>query len=242
MAYDFRECLKALTDAKEEFNPKLYPLSRLETVAPVVKKGVTISAKDIIENLLRTAERKFNYSHRTKADFYGYLFDTLYESALSKSDGVEASSMYVVYQNAMNVFPLFAKLPFQERYKILVEATKKTRKFSERNLKGYAMCTYLVLVAHNLDNEVLLPDDGFHQKSSYDSPWRTPDGKDHVRLYVKAFQNFKKLQDFDTGRVKDPHYPVWTTFKLKDNYRGVNRTMLSVDIWTMLTESPDGNQ
>ncbi len=240
MANVFRELLKELTDAREEFNPNVYPLSQFEAVAPVVKNGVAISAAEIKACLLRTAENKFNYSNRTKADFYGYLFDTLYESALSKSDGIEASSMYVIYQNAMKVFPLFAELPFKERYEILIESTKKARKI-ERNLKGYAMCTYLVIVAHNLDNEISLPDDGFHQKSSYDSPWRTPDGENHRRLYVKVFQNFKKLRDFDTGRVKNPHYPVWTSFKPKDNYRGVNRTLLSVDIWSMLAENPDKN-
>lgn len=223
MAKVFRECLEKIISKKAEFAPSQYPLAQFENVSPEIR-----------EEVLKKAERKFNYSQRTIVDFYGYLFEELHEAGLSEFDGTEAAAMFVVYRNAMSMFPQFAELPFKERISILKEAHKKGRK-SERNLMGCAMNVYLVLVENHLDYEVKLHADAFSSKGVYDSPWRVNiTNPEEIRTYVKDFQNFKKLSDYDTGQVYMKKFPVWTSYKPKENFRGVKRTLLSYELWNML--------
>ena len=225
MAKVFKECLEALINMKDEFAPNQYPLAKFENVSP-----------EIQEEVLRKAERKFNYSHRTIVDFYGHLFEELHEAGLSEFDGTEAAAMYVVFRNAMSMFPQFAELEFKDRIMLFKEAHKRARR-SERNLSGCAMNVYLVIVEENLDYEVNLQAEESAIKGSYESPWRASHiNPEKIRTYVKDFQNFKKLSDYDTGKVYIKQYPVWTSYKPTKNFRGVKRTLLSYEMWSMLAE------
>lgn len=238
MARVFRECLDNLFQAKGQFEPNEYPLSKLENLTAEEREGgLFISAHARKEAIIAAAEKKFNRTHRTMYDFYGCLFDVLRDERLSTSDGIEAASMFVIYHNTMRLYPMFKALSFPERYKVMREACKNTRK-NEKNMKGYAMRMYLALVANGLDKKVYLPDEIGVQKGSYDSPWRAKSGLDPAyKLYIKVFQNYKKLADYDSSWVSDPHFPVWTKYRPKEDYHGINRTMLAVDLWCMLAET-----
>ena len=223
MAEVFKDCLEMLISMKTEFAPNQYPLAKFESVSPEIR-----------EDVLRKAENKFNYSNRTIFDFYGYLFEVLNGAGLSEFDGTEAAAMYVVYRNAMSMFPQFAELPFKERISLLRKAHRRSRR-SERNLNGCAMNVYLVIVESNLDCRVNLQAEEFKAKGSYESPWRVSKvNPEQVRSYVKDFQNFKNLSDYDTGQIYVKKYPVWTSYKPTERFKGVKRNLLSFELWNML--------
>ena len=223
MAKVLKECLEELISMKTEFAPNQYPLAQFESVSPEIR-----------EDVLRKAEKKFNYSHRSMFDFYGHLFEELNEAGLSEFDGTEAAAMYVVYRNAMSMFPQFAELAFKERISLFRKAHRRSRR-GERNLYGCAMNVYLVIVEANLDCNVNLQAEEFNAKGSYESPWRVSRANpEQVRSYVKDFQNFKKLSDYDTGRVYVKNYPVWTSYKPTERFKGVKRNLLSFEMWSML--------
>lgn len=224
MAKVFSECLKGLISAKEEFAPTQYPLLAFENVAPKVQ-----------EALLKKAENKFNYSHRTIVDFYGYLFDTLHEAKLSDCDGVQASAMYVIYYNAMQTFPKFAELPFNERCSLMKVVCRKAKR-DERNLKGYAMKFYFALVAKELDNVLDIQQDGRPMKGFISKCVGNEENPKYYKRYKKVYQNFKSLRDFDTGRVYVRNFPVWTSYQPVDDSYVVPKVMVSSDIWELLTK------
>lgn len=225
MALDFKECLAELTSTKSQLPTELYLLKDFDKLDKVAQNGI-----------LKNAENKFNYSQRTIKDFYGYLFQLMYEAGVSKVDGTEAAAMYVVYKNTIKVFPQFKELTLENQMRLLKEAHKKARK-SERNLDGCAMNVYLVLVEHNLDIRVMFKDETGSQKENADSPWRATAGEETKwREYTKKFQNFKKLMDYDTGETARRHFPVWTSYIPNTNYRGVKRSFQAVDIWKLLSE------
>lgn len=235
MAEDFRKLLDSFIQAKE-FTGITHPLTAFINMKAEVQNGVTYSAQARKDAIIEYAEKKFNRSHRTKCDFFTALFDTLREQNLSKSDGKEAASMYIVYGNAMKYFPLFAELPFAKRYALMQKACKSTRK-DEKFLKGYAKRMYLALVECGYDRKVFLKDACGNQKGAYESPWRPPIGLPaDCRLYCLISTNYKKLVDYDTGRVVERNYPVFSRFKPAEGYRGINRTVQSPDLWVMLAE------
>ena len=53
MAKVFKECLEELISMKTEFAPNQYPLAQFESVSPEIR-----------EDVLRKAEKKFNYSKK----------------------------------------------------------------------------------------------------------------------------------------------------------------------------------
>lgn len=228
MAVDFKSCFTAIVDARDEFTPKYYPLSEFEKLRDVDQARV-----------LKVAESHFKKTHQTKIDFYGYLFDILHEEGLSKFNGVAAASMYIVHNNALQIFPQYANLPLVQQLIIMQKACKNTWK-TTRNLNGYAMSMYLTLVAEKLDHVLLLPDLGPNQRGSVDSPWRSNEGSSRKREYIKVYQNYKNLRDFDTGKITLTNYPTWSLYQPSQDYRGVKRTIMSCDLWDMLTNREFG--
>ena len=223
MAVDFKSCFDAVVDAREDFTPKHYPFTELEKLT-----------KKERENIVNQAEKRFNRSHRTMADFYGYIFEELHEYGLSQSSGTMAAAMYVIHNNALKIFPQYAVLPLSSQIDLMKKAGKNAWK-SSRTLYGYAMSMYLLIASMKLDQEVNLPDELPNHKGSIDSPWKSNDGEIHYRKYQKMYQNVKNLRDYDTGKITLPYYVVWTTYKPTECFKGINRTLQSFDLWSMLT-------
>lgn len=224
MAVDFMSCFTAIVNARDEFTPKYYPFADFEKLQ-----------KSEQARILKIAENHFKQSHQTKIEFYICLFDVLHEEGSFKYKGAAAASMHIVHNNALQVFPQYAKLPFTEQLAIMKKACKSTWK-TTRNLNGYAMSMYLTLVAEKLDRIVFLPDVSPNQKGAVDSPWRTNGGNSRMREYIKIYQNWKNLRDFDTGEITLRNYPTWALYQPREEYRGVKRTVMSCDLWDMLTK------
>ena len=223
MAVDFKCCFDAIVNAREDFTPKHYPFTELEKLP-----------KEEQKKIVNHAEKRFKQSHQTMADFYGYLFEELHEYGLSQSSGVMAAAMYVIHSNALKIFPQYEVLPLPSQIELMKKAGKNAWK-SSRTLYGYAMSMYLLITSMKLDQEVNLPDELSNRKGSIDSPWKSKDGEVHYRKYRKMYQSVKTLRDCDTGKITLPYYVVWTMYRPVDGFKGINRTLQSFDLWSMLT-------
>lgn len=236
MVEDFRECLKRLLEANG-FEAGKHPLYKFAHMTAEVQNGVMYSAQARREAIIKVAEKNFNRTKRTIYNFYECLFDVLREQNLSTSDGFEAYSMYVVHNNALKYFPCYKELPFSKQYELMKKVCKNTRHDEKKLLQGYAMRMYFMLVEYGLDEKIYLKDVSGSQKGAYDSPWRPALGLDpSYREYIRVFTNFKKIYEYDTGKVLERHRPIWSQFKPVENFRGICRTEQSVDLWNLLAQ------